>query len=66
MTERLIFEPEAERTYYNGREVVFCKNCKHYNDRPDVSPRPWCSRLGFGGFGVEPEGFCAWGERKGA
>ena len=46
-------------------EIVRCRDCKHY--KPDPSPIDpgwpmWCEDTGRDM--VEPDGFCAWGERK--
>ena len=60
-----------------GEEIVRCRDCRHIHHRPDWQPdkrfKPqdlwlceadWC--MGFEGDHpcVEPDGFCAWGERK--
>lgn len=51
-------------------EIVRCKDCK-YMDAVDLSwlygdhehDHCFCERLD-DDFGVDPDGFCAWGERK--
>ena len=52
-----------------GEEIVRCRDCKHAE--PDDSGRSyyegmlWCSELGGDdSIPVEPDDFCAWGERK--
>lgn len=54
------------------RAIVRCRDCKHM-DTVDLSwiygdhrnDHCFCERLD-DGFGVEPDGFCAWGERRGS
>ena len=38
--------------------IVRCRDCKHYHEYQDL-----CERLR-PGMVVDPDGFCAWGERK--
>lgn len=43
-------------------EIVRCRDCKHYTDDEMEYYHycgSWCER-------VEPDGFCAWGERRDA
>lgn len=40
-------------------EIVRCKDCREYN--PELYKHITCEMLGRY---VEPDGFCAWGERK--
>ena len=63
--------------YHVGEEIVRCRDCRHIHHRPDWQPdkrfKPqdlwlceadWC--MGFEGDHpcVEPDGFCAWAERR--
>lgn len=45
-------------------EIVRCRDCKHFFDWPYDGPRcsHWASTDLYPV--VEPDGFCAWGERK--
>lgn len=43
-----------------GEQIVRCRDCGHYTEDEDQSYHwcgSWCEQ-------VEPDGFCAWGERK--
>jgi hypothetical protein len=45
--------------------IVRCRDCKHFTR--DATPHDaafpdWCSKLGTDY--VQPDGFCAWGERR--
>ena len=42
-------------------EIVRCRDCKHYDpcEKDGI-----CLRLKFFHVYVEPDGFCAWGERR--
>lgn len=48
--------------------VVRCRDCRHAIDNGKEGSADYCGRPdGDGGyllFGVEPDGFCAWGEKK--
>ena len=60
-----------------GEEIVRCRDCKHYQvvdeifDGEDDTAVYGCGILGWkvASYGCEeptdPDGFCAWGERKG-
>ena len=49
-------------------KVVRCRDCKHAIDNGKEGNADYCGRPdGNGGyllFGVEPDGYCKWGERK--
>jgi hypothetical protein len=53
-------------------EIVRCRDCKHhelqgvsYSDKPlSVCTAEWCEGSEHDNPLVEPNGFCAWGERK--
>lgn len=61
MTERIVGTDEHEGHWYTGEEIVRCRDCKFrcLNE---------CTRIDEGfkdyWFAIEPNGFCAWGERK--
>ena len=62
-----IMEYLPDTTCIEREEVVRCRDCKHYKDRNGaILPSLVCQRLGYYNFKVEPDGFCAWGERRGA
>ena len=42
-----------------GEQIVRCRDCKHYH--PEMYNNINCEWFMFD---VEPNGFCAWGERK--
>jgi hypothetical protein len=43
-------------------EIVRCKGCKWLKQRDEeCGGRDWCKRMSFE---TQPEGFCAWGERR--
>ena len=46
-------------------EIVRCRDCRYYEEDPEPIDPGWpmmCERTG--DVMVEPDGFCAWGERK--
>ena len=43
-----------------GERVIRCRDCKHFED---VMGQTECERSSGEHFSVEPDGFCAWGER---
>lgn len=53
-------------------EIVRCRDCKHYelltvsySDKPlSVCTAEWCEGMERDNPLVEPDGFCAWGERR--
>lgn len=61
---------EAYTVRGGGEKIVRCRDCTHYDMREGFG----CSLLGlwsgntrgFGSFNMGPDGFCAWGERRGA
>ena len=61
-------------TYTEQREeIVRCRDCKHYelltvsySDKPfSVCTAEWCEGMERDNPLVEPDGFCAWGIKKG-
>lgn len=57
-----IYIPDERHDPMSIEPIVRCKNCKHYRDRING-----CAEFGDESRGefanVEPEGYCAWGER---
>lgn len=50
-------------------EIVRCRECAHYYEAEEYHPqgnydRRCCKYFGTYDDEVEPDGFCAWGERK--
>ena len=43
-----------------GERIIRCRDCKHF---VDVMGQTECERSSGEYFSVEPDGFCAWGER---
>ena len=43
-------------------EVVRCRDCKWYHGSGVASLTPFCTQMEDAN--VEPDGFCAWGERR--
>lgn len=49
-------------------EIVRCRDCKFFKCETDIFPalcRLWLPRNLSKQYGIEPNGFCAWGERRG-
>lgn len=67
MSERIV-DVYPEETAERFQEVVRCRDCRHAIDNGKEGNADYCGRPdGDGGyllFGVEPDGFCAWGKRK--
>ena len=69
-------EVDGVKTVRMGTElherIVRCRDCKHYElltvsylDKPlSVCTAEWCEGAEHDNPLVEPDGFCAWGERK--
>lgn len=56
------YEPIHQR-----EEIVRCVDCAYFKSETDKFPalcRLWLSRNLSKQYGIEPDGFCAWGERK--
>lgn len=51
----------TDGAYYNYPELIRCKDCKKYFPKTEErdSYCPFVGRIG-----LEPEGYCAWAERK--
>ena len=56
----LPFEPFASAAKL-GEEIVRCRDCKFY-----LEEHKWCYHFEDSEFCPEPDGFCAWGERRNA
>ena len=59
MTEYIYATDDHEGHWLTGEEIVRCRDCKEYN--PELYQHISCEL--FVRY-VEPDGFCAWGERK--
>ena len=64
-----VYGPMPDAIYERQREeIVRCSDCEHYEQRAEVrkqtftvSSEPWCNKLVKC---VEPNRFCAWGEKR--
>lgn len=48
-------------------EIVRCRDCVYFKSETDIFPalcRLWLPRNLSKQYGIEPDGFCAWGERR--
>lgn len=63
MSEKIVVTDVHEGYWYEtGEEIVRCRDCRHYTEDEDEYYHycgSWCEQ-------VEPDGFCAWGERRNA
>lgn len=50
-----------EGHWLTGEEIVRCGDCVYYTDSPAW---PGANECEFINRGVEPDGFCSWGERR--
>lgn len=66
MSEYVVEEPSDSSASWRVREeIVRCRDCKHYHDKfngCDEFGDMWHDEYA----NVEPDGFCAWGERRDA
>lgn len=46
------------------RELVRCRDCKHAEDMTRLHGCWFCRRCCCASFPINPDGFCAWGERR--
>lgn len=44
------------------KRIVRCRDCIHYSGEDDEIYPKWCMEMNV--WEVEPDGFCAWGERR--
>ncbi len=67
MTEYIYGTDEQQVHWLTNEEIVRCRDCKHYDDQDGEIGT--CD-LGLDNLDlysiVEPDGFCAWGERRDA
>lgn len=55
-----------EWDFKQREEIVRCRDCKHYVEDPDPIDPGWPMMCEDSGRDmVKPDGFCAWGERRG-
>lgn len=67
MAEYVVEEPSSQSASWRVHErIVRCRDCKHYCEHEWVMVTDVSDVCHFFGDGVkvEPDGFCAWGERK--
>lgn len=67
MSERIVATDGHEGHWYTGEEIVRCRDCEYKRrawngHKPNFTSHFFCAYTG--GHEVEPDGFCAWGERK--
>ena len=48
--------------YHVGEEIVRCRDCINYSGEDDEIYPKWCMQMNI--TEVEPNGFCAWAERR--
>lgn len=68
----LYYPDERDDPMMVCEEIVRCRDCKHYelltvsySDKPlSVCTAEWCEGMERDNPLVEPDGFCAWGERR--
>lgn len=64
MSERIVATDDHEGHWYTGEEIVRCKDCKWcVEDGAFFECRHFSCHISWNE-GQEPDGFCAWGERK--
>ena len=71
MSERIVATDGHEGYWYTGEEIVRCRDCKHSSKDGALCNlfASWIPVAGGDEYAelpadVEPNGFCAWGERK--
>ena len=70
ITDDMPYEIKAELNawYIESEPIVRCRDCRH-SEQDLVYKRLFCHRFGLSdkaGFPVDPDGFCACGERRDA
>lgn len=53
--------------WQKSEEIVRCRDCEYFKSETDIFPalcRLWLPRNLSKQYGIEPDGFCAWGERR--
>ena len=53
---------ELNAWYVNSEPIVRCRDCVNYSGEDDEIYPKWCMQMNI--TEVEPDGFCAWAERK--
>lgn len=69
MSEYIYATDDHEGHWLTGEEIVRCRDCKHFKAETRRHPalcRLWLPRNLSKQYGIEPDGFCAWGERRDA
>lgn len=62
MTEYIYSTDEQGGHWLTGEQIVRCRDCVHFVPESNgYVAHDWCSELEFN---TEPDGFCAWGERR--
>ena len=70
MSEYIVDAKSICQAFPHGQfeEIVRCRDCKHYNEKTYEWVNGWTRTYTtcalFDGCRVEPNGFCAWGERR--
>lgn len=71
MSEYIITDKQLERLgipdMFTECEIVRCMDCKHFKAETSRYPalcRLWLPRNLSKQYGIEPDGFCAWGKRR--
>ena len=67
MSEYIYGTDEHEGHWLTGEEIVRCRDCMYYQQDPDPIDPGWPMMCADSGRDMlEPDGFCAWAERRGA
>lgn len=61
MSEYVYGTDGHEGHWLTGEEIVQCRDCYYCTDSPAWPGAVECDYIGRG---VEPDGYCAWGERR--
>lgn len=65
-TERDMYYPDERDSAMSITPIVRCVDCAYFKSETDKFPalcRLWLPRNLSKQYGIEPDGFCAWGER---
>lgn len=63
MSEYIYGTDEHEGHWLTGERIVRCRDCYYFTDSPAWPDAHECDYINRG---VEPDGYCAWGERRDA
>jgi hypothetical protein len=67
MSEYVYATDEYRGHWLTGEEIVRCRDCKHYVEDPTPIDPGWPMMCEDSGRDMlNPDGFCAWGERRDA